>query len=264
MLCALFEHRKNLPWKELRSRGSGEPDLLLLMNAAAELTAVDSTVLFRKRDDASEALTSLWLGEVLKKARAVSLSQPDVTYRGITQEDLRRIAQKSLNVDEIDGLQDFIFETYGIVLVYEKSFSSMKLDGATAKLPNGIPVIALSLRYARYDYFWFTLLHELAHVLLHYDDLSHPILDDFDGENDISDVEAEANRLAADSLIPRRIWIKAAVHRSMDIDDLLVMAKEAAVHPTVAAGLLRKRNSNYRLFSDLVNSLDVRNILGIE
>ena len=34
---------------------------------------------------------------------------------------------------------------------------------------NGAPVAALTLRYDRLDNFWFTLLHELAHIALHMD-----------------------------------------------------------------------------------------------
>ncbi len=41
------------------------------------------------------------------------------------------------------------------------------LDGAVLKLPDGTPVIGLTLRYDRVDNFWFCLLHELAHVGRH-------------------------------------------------------------------------------------------------
>jgi hypothetical protein len=34
------------------------------------------------------------------------------------------------------------------------------LDGAACRTRNGAPVVALTLRYDRADYFWFALLHE--------------------------------------------------------------------------------------------------------
>ncbi|NJL20730.1 MAG: hypothetical protein HC895_07860 [Leptolyngbyaceae cyanobacterium SM1_3_5] len=40
------------------------------------------------------------------------------------------------------------------------------LDGAALLLPDGTPVVALTLRYDRIDNFWFVLLHELGHILL--------------------------------------------------------------------------------------------------
>jgi len=71
------------------------------------------------------------------------------------------------------------------------------LDGATM-LSNGHPIVALTLRYNRIDNFWFTLLHEIAHVLAR-----HPArlyLDNLD-EPESNDIEAEANQMARDWLI---------------------------------------------------------------
>jgi len=38
------------------------------------------------------------------------------------------------------------------------------IDGAAFWLDAKSPVVAMSLRYDRIDYFWFTLMHELAHI----------------------------------------------------------------------------------------------------
>ena len=119
----------------------------------------------------------------------------------------------------------------------------------------------MSLRFARYNNFWFTLLHELAHVALHYDLLADPIYDDFlDGNN--SDVEKEANRVAADAVIPRFIFNKARVYRTARPDDLFELAEAAGVHPILAAGSVQHHLKNYKLFSTTVNSVDVRKMLG--
>lgn len=66
----------------------------------------------------------------------------------------------------------------------------------------------MSLRLKNLDSFWFTLLHELAHIVLHYDLLKEPIIDYFDEENqnEICKVEQQANRLARDTMIPKAFW----------------------------------------------------------
>lgn len=264
VFATLWAQRKSLPWAELRARiqGSGD-ELPILMDAAAELAAIDARPLFRKRDNASEALISIWLSAVLRQARVMSLPYLGLGYRGIPADALREIAQMSADPRNMGRLQDFLLSTFGIALVFERAYPAMKLDGATAKLPNGIPVIGLSLRYSRYDYFWFTLLHELSHVALHYSALDEPICDDLESSEEISEIEAEANRMAADSLIPRRMWNKADVHRSLAEHDLMKLASDAAIHPAVAAGMLRRKNSDYRIFSKLVNELDTKQLLGI-
>ena len=70
-------------------------------------------------------------------------------------------------------------------------------------------MIGLTIRYDRIDNFWFTLLHELAHVGLHMDG-------DYEGTGFIDDhslrnveaptsasLEGDADRWAQDALIPR-------------------------------------------------------------
>ncbi len=51
----------------------------------------------------------------------------------------------------------------GIRFLVIEHLPHSRIDGACIWL-DGSPVIAISFRYDRIDYFWFTLLHELAHV----------------------------------------------------------------------------------------------------
>jgi HTH-type transcriptional regulator / antitoxin HigA len=53
---------------------------------------------------------------------------------------------------------------HGIRLVVIEHLSGTKIDGACFWLDKRSPVIVLSLRYDRIDYFWFTLFHELGHI----------------------------------------------------------------------------------------------------
>ena len=67
----------------------------------------------------------------------------------------------------------------------------MKIDGA-AFLVDEIPVIGMTLRLDAVDNFWFTLLHEVAHVILHYrtglasgffDDVDNPAIDELESRS---------------------------------------------------------------------------------
>jgi len=62
---------------------------------------------------------------------------------------------------------------------------------------NGNPVVALTLRYDRIGCFWFTLMHELAHITTGHKGI---YLDDLD-KSDINAEESEANRLSRDWLL---------------------------------------------------------------
>lgn len=52
----------------------------------------------------------------------------------------------------------------GIRFIVVEHLPQTRIDGVCLWLDEQKPVIALSLRYDRLDYFWFTLMHELGHV----------------------------------------------------------------------------------------------------
>lgn len=84
----------------------------------------------------------------------------------------------------------------GVHFVIVPHLSKTYLDGAAFYL-NGNPVVALTLRYDRIDSFWFTLMHELAHIILGH---QGAYLDNLDALEE-NDEETEANEKAADWLI---------------------------------------------------------------
>jgi HTH-type transcriptional regulator / antitoxin HigA len=70
------------------------------------------------------------------------------------------------------------------------------IDGASF-IHRGAPVIVYTARYKRNDNFWFTLSHEIAHVLKHLKKEGDHFLDDFSKKEETeSKKEQEANHLA--------------------------------------------------------------------
>lgn len=74
----------------------------------------------------------------------------------------------------------------------------------------------------------FTLAHEISHFLLHKDEIKDGIVDDVLYRSGISDWrEAQANRLAADILMPQQLvsqWIERA--RALGVSDIPVYLAE--------------------------------------
>ena len=107
----------------------------------------------------------------------------------------------SLANDELDikKIPAFFLEN-GIHFVIVPHLSKTYLDGAALWI-NDHPVIALSLRYDRIDAFWFTLLHELAHIYLKHQQVHVDQL--FDREKqDLGLEDIEANNQAIQWLLP--------------------------------------------------------------
>ena len=132
--------------------------------------------------------------------------------------------------------------------------------------PDGAPLVALTLRYDRLDYFWFCLMHELAHVVLHLDDEECQgkcvFIDDMSLRDNAGRSEAtrehEADSLVERALIDREIRDRFGFPEATTELCLAELAMEANVHPSVVAGRVRFQTRNYRRFGGLVGNREIR------
>ena len=175
----------------------------------------------------------------------------------VTEAFMREVARLSVYEDGPRRAQEHLAE-HGISLVIERHLPRTHLDGAALCLQDGRPVIGLTLRYDRIDSFWFSLMHELAHVGLHLDGGDEESFIDDLSLQDSDPLEAEADRQAQDALIPPEMWESSPVRERATVLEVYGLAREAGVHPAVIAGRVRHERGNYRLLSQLVGSGKVR------
>lgn len=150
----------------------------------------------------------------------------------------------------------------GIKLVIVPHFKKTYLDGAALINKKGEPVIALSLRYDRFDNFWFTLTHELAHLALghvHAEE-GQCIIDDLDLRDSQDDKEDEADELAEECLIPSQLWNNHPARNTGKINDVLDLALKAGIHKSIVAGRIRYERNNYRILWSHVGKDMVRKL----
>jgi HTH-type transcriptional regulator/antitoxin HigA len=133
----------------------------------------------------------------------------------------------------------------GVRLVFVEEVSGAKVCGATRWLSADRPFVVLTNRYKWEDVFWFTLLHELGHLVLHprratFVEMGNRADDDADS------TETEADSFAADSLIPAEAnpRILAATTR----DELQEIALEYSVGENIVAGRHGKLTNEWGLF----------------
>ena len=215
-----------------------------------------SEALYRKRDDANSALAIYWLSRVKELAAFYASYNNVVKFEGINKDSLKEVAQLSSDVRNLNILEDYFAER-GIILVTEPSLPGLKLDGAVFILSSGQAVVSLSLRYKRLDNFWFTLMHELAHLCLHVDKLVSPIIEDLDSEAK-SIIELEADKLALNSFVPKNIWRNCPPKYNFSEESVIDFANQMGIHPTIVAGRLRKELNRYDLLSKMVNGINVQ------
>ena len=201
-----------------------------------------------------------WCWRVMALANA---DPPNNPYRpgSVTQEFMAEVARLSPKRNGPRLAQAFLAE-YGISLIVERHLSKTHLDGATLRFVDRRPVVGMTLRYDRLDNFWYTLMHELAHVGRHENTEENQFFDDMTlrGAKNVDDesVEAEADEWAEEALIPGDVWEDSPVRFEPRPLNVIELANDVRVHPAVVAGRVRYESGEYRLLSQLVGNGEVR------
>lgn len=186
-----------------------------------------------RRTNVDEPVTMLqtaWVACI--KASAVNVgasrySHPDLEALA------RRLAAQSREPQAFREFQA-AFAEVGVKLIYVEAFPGAKLDGC-ALIDGGTPVIGVSGRGKRLDKVLFTILHEVAHVLLdHLTPDGDAIVDDLSARG--HDREAEADHLAAELAIPAPL---TDVPQRLSRRWIETRALELGVPPIVLIGRLQ-------------------------
>jgi HTH-type transcriptional regulator/antitoxin HigA len=148
----------------------------------------------------------------------------------------------------------------GIVLIVEPQVPGLKIDGA-AFIVDGRPVIGMTLRTDTVDNFWFTLMHELAHVTLHFSTgLAVGFYDQTDQETSVDEQEEEANRFASNLLIPEERWRRSTARIAKSASVIERFANELGIHPAIVFGRIRKERGEWSLFANKIGRNTVRKL----
>ncbi|MDZ7663799.1 MAG: ImmA/IrrE family metallo-endopeptidase [Desulfotignum sp.] len=181
-----------------------------------------------------------------------------------TSDNLTEIAKLSFFETGPQLAREYL-EKHGVHLIIERHLQKTYLDGAAFLLDDGSPVVGLTLRYDRIDNFWFCLLHELAHIILHLGKNNHHLfVDDMDvripDDKKKKSIEEEADHLAMESLIPEGIWTSSTAKMNPTTKNVLALSEHLRIHPACIAGRIRYENNNFKLLSRLVGSGKIRNL----
>jgi HTH-type transcriptional regulator/antitoxin HigA len=177
---------------------------------------------------------------------------------------LRELARLSYLADGPKLAKEFLNKS-GIHLIFERHLPKTHLDGAALRLPDGSPVVALTLRHDRLDNFWFTLFHELAHVALHLEkDGVEAFFDDLTEGGTKDKCEKEADKLASEALIPDAVWKAAKLTKKSPPGAVLAFAQSLRISPAIPAGRLRYEAKSYGVFKPLIGCGKLRPMFGIQ
>lgn len=141
-----------------------------------------------------------------------------------------------LKIGQIQDKLSEIFAECGIAFKIVPNFKGAPVQGFIKETENGRMILCMTLRYKYADVFWFTLFHEIAHIL---NGDTKNLFIDFDSIS--NDVENKANIMAADFLINRKDYLEFVEMGKYNTQTgIKQFAKEQGVKDHIVLGRLMK------------------------
>ncbi|XOV91509.1 MAG: helix-turn-helix domain-containing protein [Bacteroidota bacterium] len=195
-----------------------------------------------------------------KMAQKVAEPLKDIKYDLKGLKDLYNQIHEFTNRE--NGITEFLeaLRNVGVIFFVLPHLQKTYLDGA-AFISGNNPVVIYTGRYKRIDNFWFTIAHEIAHVLKHLSKAGQFILDDLkESLESLTRIEEEANQLASEKLKHNEIveYLRPYLNY-LTTTKVEECASNLKVHPSIIIGkLARERKISYRhihLYNDNVLEL---------
>jgi HTH-type transcriptional regulator/antitoxin HigA len=146
----------------------------------------------------------------------------------------------------------------GVIFFVLPHLQKTYLDGA-AFFSGSNPVIVYTARYKRIDNFWFTVAHEIGHILHHLNTPDTFFVDNFNDE-ERNELEEDANKLASCQLKHEEIYnyLRPKLNY-LSVQAIIDCSDKLHIHPAVIIGKLAHEKTisyaNQSLFNENVLEL---------
>lgn len=171
-----------------------------------------------------------------------------------TQFDIKKIDElvaktKKIMCTEGEDVQNSLtklFGEYGIDFSVVRNFRGAPVQGYISKKGDGTYQMVLTIRGAYADIFWFSLFHELGHIV-NGDVVGSINFIDYDKE---SDMEKKANEFASTSLIDPAAYDRFVAYADFSFNAIEKLAKSQNIRPYMVIGRLqREKKIDYTSYS---------------
>ena len=124
----------------------------------------------------------------------------------------------------------------GVAVVFLPELPETRVSGVTRWLHKDKALMQLSDRYKKDDHFWFTLFHEAGHILLHG---KREVFIENQDEVKADPKEEEADKFAAETLIPPKEYMKLVQNGKPTLLQIQVFADQEQIAPGIVVGRLQ-------------------------
>lgn len=187
----------------------------------------------KKRDKRSWESTATWLRMGELEAHKIFCKPFNKQYIRKSINDIRAMTLESPQLFK-DNLTTLLAES-GVAFVILPHLPKTYAHGATFWQGKNKAVILLTIRGSWADMFWFSLFHEIGHLLLH--GRQEMFLEN-EGLTDIVK-EEEADLFACHTLIPEKYYQQFCRRQLFYKDDIIHFARDIGIHPGIVVGRLQ-------------------------
>lgn len=146
--------------------------------------------------------------------------------------EIKKLMFEDINI--VQGKLETIFAKCGIGFKIVKHFQGAPVQGFIKKTDDEKLILCMTIRKGRDDIFWFTLFHEIGHILN--GDIKQKFID-FDSTQ--SDMEAKADAFARDALIDFYEYKKFVKQKDYSLGAIEVFATKQGVKSYIVIGRLQ-------------------------
>lgn len=228
--------------------GANKDDVILLLRkilCVSNLTNLKGLVVsgaFRvsTKDKVDPIVMGAWLQ--LCQIIGAQIPAPATKFDEQKTEALVRDLKQIMQDDDADLLRDLehAMSRYGIKFAVIPNFRGAPVHGYISRNKNGEYQMVLTIRRAYADIFWFSLFHELGHIVN--GDISKPsnFIDSLEGTDPA--MEHAADTFARDSLLNPDSYAKFVQRGDYSIRAIAEYADTQNVRPYVVIGRLQKEH----------------------
>ncbi|WP_062058356.1 helix-turn-helix domain-containing protein [Aquimarina longa] len=206
----------------------------------------------RTKRSSSDLMREFWVQSALSQFKL--LENPNEYSREKLIDLIPKIRPYTRNVKK--GLVTVVKALFsvGITVIYQESLPNISVRGATFVV-NGKPCIVINDLYKRYPTLWFSLMHELHHVLYDFDEIEQ-VKYHLTGEPDLWLKEEKANDFAREYLFSykRSKYIEPFINEAVLVREY---AEKSQVHSSIIYNFYMYDNNNWAKFKSKMPNISL-------
>ncbi len=234
----------------------------LKVGTLASLAKPDLLVSYRKAaipeiDKRNIICSNAWIQAVINKADDISVSKFDRNKLLEVASEIREMT--NLHPDTYAADIKKKLSDCGVALVVLPSLKNSGVYGAIKWIDSNKVVLGITDRGKDIDKFWFSLFHEIGHILQPKLRGSNNVVISSKDYNFDDDLERDADNFAQNILIPKDNYDNFVKKGVFSRASILQFSWDIHIHPGIIVGRLQKdKKIPYSYYNDLKTQYDIR------